>query len=369
MKNKRIRFRRFRLLSGLLSLGLVLSGSIGLKAEAAEDYTYQAVFHAGAQGTFRDTEQVVVTMGTSEGRTEKPKPVLSEDKKTITVEGLLAGDKVSFDVAQRGGTEEGEGAAEEGAADESTLAVRLENGSRYYVKGLRKSGRDGSDPLDATLPNTIDGDLDYVVAYGIQGDMTDYVVRYHDGAGRELRGPRRYTGNVGDRVVVPYLDIPGYQPQAYRLAKTLEKNEAENVLTFTYTPVTAGGTGGGGGGTTVIETVETVTIPGGAAPAAPGGAPGGAVAPGGPGGGEEIPEEEVPQAGPEELIDLDEEEVPLAAGEERNSEEPKDSESGKGTFYALAAVAVVGAGALAGILVWLWRRKRKKKAGGKKESS
>lgn len=348
MKNRGKQLWRFRFLPGLLSLGLALSGSIGFRAEAA-DYTYQAVIHAGAQGTFKGTEQVEVTPAASDGRTEEPAVILSEDRKTITVTGLRAGDKISFDAAVK---ESGEG-----AADENTLAVQLENGSRYYVKGLRKSGRDGSDPLDINLPaDGIEGDLDYVVAYGIRGDMADYVVRYEDAAGRELRGPRRYTGNVGDRVVATYLDIPGYQPQAYRLVKTLEKNEAENVLTFIYTPAPAGGTGTGGGGTTVVETVETVTVPGGAAPAAQGGA-----APEGPGGGEEIPEEEVPQAGPEEILDLDEEEVPLASGDAGGSESGSNARAGAGAFYGLVAVAVAGTGALGGVLIWLWKRKRKKK--------
>lgn len=361
-------FRGFRFLSGLLSLGLVLSGSAGFQAEASgntrADYTYRAVFHAGGQGTFKGTEQVTVTPGGTAQRTEDVAVILSQDKKTITITGLYAGDHIAFDVSAKEGPAEGSGDGENTVIDESTLAVQLNNGSRYYVKGLQKSGRDGSDPLDSALPSGgVDGDLDYVVSYGIQGDMTTYQVHYQDASGRTLAPSQTYSGNVGDRPVAAYIYIPGYQPQAYNLTQTLVKNAAENDFTFIYTPIPTGGTtagGGGGGGVTVEETVETITLPGGVAPAPGGGgaAPGGA-APAGPGGaeGEEIPDEEVPQ-GPPEILDLDDEEVPLASGEQGGAED-SGMKTGKKTFYGLTAVAVAGVGALAAVCVWLWKRKKK----------
>lgn len=118
-----------------------------------------------------------------------------------------------------------------------------------------------------------------------------------------------------------------------------------------------GGTAEGGEGiTTVVETEETVTVPGGAAPG------------GGDAGGEVVPDEETPLAGPQEVLDLDDEDVPLLPG--RNGEADDNSGAGSETniFYALIGVAVVGAGALTGVLIWLWKRNKKKKDVEKKDT-
>jgi hypothetical protein len=106
--------------------------------------------------------------------------------------------------------------------------------SKYYIKGLREAGKDNTEIL-ASHP--IKQDMDYVIAYGMLGDSVDYTIRYVDANGNALLDDQTYYGNVGDRPVVAYQYIDGYQPQAYNITRTLTANPEENVLTFTYTPI------------------------------------------------------------------------------------------------------------------------------------
>ena len=146
-----------------------------VNALAAEDYTYTVTFYAGNQGDFTSLSGLTPY---SQGEAQIS---LEEDK--ITVSGLKAGDRITFN-AQDG-------------------AVSLEDGSRYYIQGLRLSGRD-NDGANADALLTVEGDEDYVVAYGIQGDMVAYTVNYLDEDGNELAPGRTYYGNAGDKPVVAY---------------------------------------------------------------------------------------------------------------------------------------------------------------------
>ena len=177
-----------------------------LSVFADDEYTYTVTFYAGNQGTFADGAGKIV------------------------MSNLKYGAFVSFDVQKDG-------------------VVTLNNSDKYYVKGLRKSGRDNSetDELEASRYSvTVKGDADYVVAYGIKGNQVAYTVNYQDADGKELLASNTYYGNVGDKPVVAYQYVEGYTPQALALTKTLSENSAENVFTFRYTPI----------GTTVV------TIPG-----------------------------------------------------------------------------------------------------------
>ena len=221
---------------------LLAFGTIDARAEA---YSYTVTFYPGNHGSFQGTELVSVDNSASGSDYE-----ISSVGNAIRVSGLCAGDVVGFDAAMEG-------------------ALELEEGSRYYVKGIRVSGRDNS-TVDASA-FCVEEDRDYVVAYGIRGDLTSYVVNYQDREGNTLAPSRTYYGNVGDKPRMAYLYIEGYQPQAYNLTKTLSKNAAENVFTFVYTRVSGGQTGGGndgGGGTGG----DTETPGGGTAPTVPGGA-------------------------------------------------------------------------------------------------
>lgn len=251
---------------------------------------------------------------------------------------------------------------------------------------------DNSESQVGTPSFEVTGDQDYVVAYGIRGNLVEYTVNYQDTDGNTLRESETYRGNVGDYMVVAYLYIEGYQPQAYNLGRTLSENAAQNIFTFVYTPVTAesgggttggttggGGTGGGAAGGDAGEAgAAAAPAPAAAAGAAPGA--GGAVA-AGPGAaaggaadgavdaggaadaGETVPDEEVPQAeGPDDLVDLDDEEVPLAG---------IGGEAGPDAVFVrnmATAVAVAGVGgiSLAALFV-LWMKKRRQDKGKKAE--
>lgn len=209
-------------------------------------------------------------------------------------------------------------------------SVQLTNGEKYYIKGFRESGKDNSEAKNNPAFN-VTQDQDYVVAYGVLSDATTYTINYVDTAGRALAPSETYYGNVGDRPVIAYLYIDGYQPQAYNLTKRLVDDPMENVFTFTYTRIATGGGGGTteeDGGTTPAPAPGTPAAP--ETPAAP--AAGGAAAAGGAGGGAAgadaggadagagdagvvVPDEETPLAEPEQLQDLDEvpdEDIPLA---------------------------------------------------------
>ncbi len=110
--------------------------------------------------------------------------------------------------------------------------VNLNDSNKYYVKGIRESGKDNN--TVSTPAFKVECDREYVVAYGIKGDMTKYVVNYQDENGNTLAASQTFYGVVGDKAVVAFRYVDGYRPQAYNLTKTLSQNESENVLTFTY---------------------------------------------------------------------------------------------------------------------------------------
>jgi len=345
-----------RPVAGLL-LALCLALAPVHNAEAAGgEYTYTIRFFSGAQGTIDGGEMVSYT--------------------------ARYGERVTFNQSR----------------------VELLNGSKYYVKGIRVSGEDGVEAGAASF--LVTGDQDYVVAYGILGNAVAYTVDYVDEAGNALAPSETYYGNIGDKPVVAYQYIEGYQPQAYNIGKTLGENAAENVFTFVYRPaptpdpvVTT---------TTTVTTITNTTTET-AAPAEPGdaeqpaqgqegqtpegGAPqggqegqepeggGGQGAGGqedqepqdgqdadgqdGTGGQEEIPDDDTPLDEPQEYLDMDDEKIPLGAFEKVGS-----IISDFATPIAVMPLAAkVGVGAAAAALValaaWLlfFRKKEGKKAG------
>lgn len=200
----------------------------------AEEYTYQVTFYSGNQGTFNGTEGLSV-----DNHSSGSQYAVEENGDEITVSGLKQGDIVSFDV-QAG-------------------AVQMADDSKYYLRGIRQSGRDNDTVQTSAF--RVDGDAEYVLAYGIRGNQTGYTVNYQDAQGNELAPSRTYYGNVGDKPVVAYLYIEDYNPQTLALTRTLSENEAENVFTFVYTPVPTEVITEPGGTITNTTTV-TETVPG-----------------------------------------------------------------------------------------------------------
>lgn len=322
------------MLSPLGSLGSLAAGTEAPDAP----YDYQITFYAGNQGAFAAGPSIQV-LGADGSRKEAS---VEAGADAVRVKGLEAGDRVVFDQIQGD-------------------AVDLGPDSPYYVRGIRKSGYDNDDEKPASF--LVEQDQDYVVAYGVKGDLVSYVIHYEDSAGRSLADSRTYYGNVGDRPVVAFRYVEGYEPQAYNLTKTLSKNEAENVFTFVYSRVQTGGGGGTGGGSGNADAgtggtaggtagTEGAAGAGGAAGTAGAAGTGGAAAGAGgaagtagdaagtetpeegAGAGVEAPDEEVPaDEGPRDLVDLDDEETPL-------SDFPVNGEGAKaGVLYSLLVIA------------------------------
>ena len=174
-----------------LILCLILTGGLLVPAAAENAYTYTVRIYAGAQGTFTDGSDVLV------------------------YDGLHYGDRINFSPNQ----------------------VSLKEGSKYYVKGIREAGHDNSEVGPTSFPVT--RDIDYVVAYGVLGSAVAYTANYVDGAGNRLAESETYYGNEGDKPVVAYVYIEGWQPQAYNLTKTLTDKAEDNVFDFVYTKIPA----------------------------------------------------------------------------------------------------------------------------------
>ena len=248
----------------LLAVSMLIP-SIPAKAEE-EGYTYTVRIYAGKEGSFSGGESVLVY------KDQKP------------------GDTIPFDFG----------------------SVQLKNGNKYYVKGIRESGKDNYDPEHPQLSAiTVEGDADYVVAYAMLGSSVAYTVNYVDANGNALSPAQTFYGNIGDKPVIAYRYVEGYFPQAYNLTKQLSGNAADNVFTFVYQSVApreiqgegaeegAAGTGAAGAGAAMPGT----GLNGGALPQNP--------------------------EGTQQLIDIDGGQVPQAnGGTEGSTENGTDNQGG-----------------------------------------
>ena len=193
---------------GFLSLCMAALVTLQLAApvQAKSSYKYEVTVYAGNQGAFADASAV---------RVEDPGAVITQNGDKIVVSNITPGTHISIDAAAQG-------------------KVSVTN-EKYYVKGVRISGRDNSEYNNPGF--AVDSDVEYVVAYGIAGNLVSYTVRYEDESGKELAPEATYYGNVGDKPILAYTFVDGYEPQTYNLTKTLSENAAENVFTFVYRPV------------------------------------------------------------------------------------------------------------------------------------
>ena len=106
---------------------------------------------------------------------------------------------------------------------------------RYYVTGMRESGRDNNtNTLYKSGNFTVDRDIDLVVSYGIKGSDVPYTINYVEyGTNKVLRKSETYHGNDGDQPAVAYLYIEGYVPQYEVMTGTI-KAGSSNEWTFYY---------------------------------------------------------------------------------------------------------------------------------------
>ena len=143
------------------------------------------------------------------------------------------------------------------------LGLTLPEDSPYYIRGLKISGHDNdeTDTRHYTFPVTIRNiteDMSLSVAYGVKGEMIDYVVRYVDAnnTSNDLVPAHTYYGMPGDYLVVSAEYMDGYQPDAYNKGWTLREDGIREII-FYMSRITQGGgnagdngdNGGNGGGT------------------------------------------------------------------------------------------------------------------------
>lgn len=296
-----------RLLKYFLAALVVITGVLSQTTDVvrAFSYTYTVSFSAGGQGSINGGVQVRKASGN-----EASVSVSAKGDKII-VTGLEYGDVISCDAQG---------------------SVALNENSKYYVKGIRLSGRDNNTVAQSAF--LVSGDQDYVVAYGIPGELAEYTVNYVDANGNKLADSKTYYGNVGDEPVIAYLYIDGYIPSSYNQSGKLVSDASKNVFNFVYNRAAtnmanngnggdnAGGANGAAGGANVAG----VNGAAGGANGAAGGANGAAdvVVPDGqnnPQDGEVAPEaqpntdiadEQVPQAANDNKHDIADEQVPLA---------------------------------------------------------
>lgn len=201
-----------RLLVSLLTVSMTLGAStMSVMADDTTPYTYKVTLSAGNKGTINGQNKIEQT-------------------------NIASGSTVTFNLNDIQVTDD-----------------------KYYVKGIRLSGRDNEEALASPVLDNVTGDADYVVAYGIKKDMVAYTVNYQDASGKALAESQTFYGNVGDKPIVAYQYIENYIPDALALTKTLSNNESENVFTFTYKP---------GATDRVVTTTTTITttVPGTATP-------------------------------------------------------------------------------------------------------
>ncbi|MCI9681734.1 MAG: MucBP domain-containing protein [Lachnospiraceae bacterium] len=320
---------RNKILAGFLTLCLLtaLNGRDCLASEAPpadsgtdHNTTYTITLYSGKQGTFTGAGDTGGQADSSGSR--------------VVLKGLEYGSMITFHPQDM---------------------VELAADSKYYVKGIRQSGRDNGEAADVSSSAlTVTEDRDYVVFYGIKGELVSYKVNYQDASGKQLAGSKTYYGNVGDKPVVAFLYLEGYEPQAYNLTKTLSANEAENIFTFVYTPVEASSpAGGASGGETVITEEETVVIAqdSGVTVLPGNGADSQETA----GEQQDITGEEIPLEGPAELEDLDDDEVPMAG------RDGIDSDQGSRLIHGAAIIGIAAAAGLVLLMVLLKKCMKKEK--------
>lgn len=202
--------------AALIMVVSIFSQSTNAKAFS---YTYTVSFSAGGQGSINGGIQVRKASGNSSSVSIESKG----DK--VVVNGLEYGDVISCDAQGN---------------------VSLNENSKYYVKGIRLSGRDNNTVAQSAF--LVSGDQDYVVAYGIPGELAEYTVNYVDANGNKLADSKKYYGNVGDEPVIAYLYIDGYIPSSYNQSGKLVSDASKNIFNFVYNRAATNMANNGNGG-------------------------------------------------------------------------------------------------------------------------
>ena len=289
--------KRFLITALIFAVMMFMAGTLSVFANVSTDpYEYTITVYAGLEGHFESP-----SIGS-----------LSDGGKTLTITKAL-GQQVTI--------------------DQKTTGLVLDNGD-YYLRGFRQAGHDNDEKKEEEMVKPtfdVDQDIAYEAAYGIMGGMVKYTVHYQDEDGDDLIASEEFYGRPGDKPVVSFRYVDGYQPDAYNLTKTLSTNEADNVFIFTYSQNGGGGAGGAGA-------------------AGAGGA--------GAGAGTNIGDGAAPGAGPADLVDLDDNQTPTTDGSGIDGTTDIDDNKTPGANWPLIGGGAALLVAIAAAALILARRRR-----------
>ena len=185
----------------IIFLSLIMAAGLSCMAVFADTddagVTYTVTVYSGNSGTFSDGSTVKV------------------------IKGLKLGQEVQLDIN----------------SDEYKPVLNKDVADKYYARGFKIAGHDNDEISQLQLvdyKHTVDGDASFTVAYGMKGGLVKYTVNYIDENGKTLIPSAEYYGMAGDMPVVSYQYVEGYKPEANNIARTLKKDEAENVFNFVY---------------------------------------------------------------------------------------------------------------------------------------
>ncbi len=186
----------------IIFLSLIMAAGLSCMAVFADiddaGVTYTVTVYSGNSGTFSDGSTVKV------------------------IKGLKLGQEVQLDIN----------------SDEYKPVLNKDVADKYYARGFKIAGHDNDEISQLQLvdyKHTVDGDASFTVAYGMKGGLVKYTVNYVDENGKTLIPSAEYYGMAGDMPVVSYQYVEGYKPEANNIARTLKKDEAENIFNFVYT--------------------------------------------------------------------------------------------------------------------------------------
>ena len=259
--------------------------------------------------------------------------------------------------------------------DTSLVSLTAEGAKKYYIMGLRESGKDNSDYLypvsgdkKVYVPTEIKKDTDFVIAYGIEGAQVSLTLSCVNGNTGAVFTTETYYGNPGEVVLIkaPYVD--GYNPERTFVRATLGTTTTGTVryfpVTTTTTIIETGGTtaGGNAGANTGANAGANAGVNAGANAGANAGNNAGNGNAAIPGNLPTMPQAAVPE---EDILDLD---VPLAAPNASPSANPQPTpgRTEKPARLIPKWILVIGALLLFGLVVliyWylLFYRKKKRR--------
>lgn len=327
------------------------TGNIETGVKRGEETTYTITLYSG-NSKFKDEETVKASIRGITLTEDNFK--YSTDK--ITISGLKVSGTFAFSVTAQ------EIVNVKTSQDTTVNGVAVK-GETYWIKGFVPSGQSEESGLPIlTVTNEGICDVDYVIAYGIEGNQVSYTVKYQDTNGRTLASDDIFFANIGDKPIVAYKNIPGYAPVVKAYTQTIDQEGLSFTFVYDKVPTQS---------TKEVVTEETeynyVTVGGETIIVNGGGAAGGTAsnvtgdgnAAGANAGGDDTTgegttgEAAIPGIDESQIVDLDDEETPLANIEVEPDEEVAGSSVG--VYVGLGLLAVI----IAAVVAYIVSKKRK----------